>query len=703
MRLFKKIVFRISVGLSVLFMMASLCHGEEGPQKERKLETITVTAQKREENVQKVPVSMDAFDAVEIESAGMDTTAEMTRYVPNVFFKKATMENIIVVRGVSSVDASTVGPVGVYIDDVNYPLHFMHNIDLFDVERVELLRGPQGTLYGRNTESGVLNVVTRKPDNEFRGSITGTYSVYDTSHGAVPEWRTGMGVSGPVIKDRLFMGISARMEQGDGFMENTRLDSEDAAETDHRNLRGSVRWMASDRLELSFMADYGKFDDKQGLYRIFSSEGGLKNDDHTEMRGFYDTKLDQEGSGQIFKAGYDADSFDLLAITGRREYKQDSILGTGVGLSDYGDNKWRFDDTMLSQEVRISSKNENRKLEWLLGVYGFKEETDIYFSKFSDRQIRNTDMEKTGMAVFAQATLTLFDRLHFTAGGRYDHLELEGSQDLKGTDWGGNDISGDYSRDLDYDEFLPKAVISFDATGDIMLYTSVAKGYLEGGYNYAQASEADGFVFDPEYTWNYEFGVKTNWFDNRLLANCSLYHITMDDKQVSEYTAGGGIAQISNAAKANSRGVELEVRARVAQGLDLFGSFGYVDTEIDEWEAGSSDFSGNKMPNTPEYTYSAGVQYRHVNGFFGRADLLGTGEMYGNVQNDSHVKLDAYELLNLRCGYESESYDIVLWCKNVFDEEFYTSSFDYGDPHEAIGVAQNGEPREIGVTVTYRF
>ena len=451
------------------------------------------------------------------------------------------------------------------------------------------------------------------------------------------------------------------------------------------------------------MADYSLSDDKQDLYRIFFSDEGLKNDHREETRGFYDSKLKQEGSGQILKAQYTADTFDILSITGRREYHQDSRLGTSVGLSDMGENVWEFDDTLLSQEIRFSSNNDKKKLEWLLGFYAFKEDTDIYFSKFSDFQIRNTDVEKKGTAVFAQATLTFSEKLHLTAGGRYDHLELSGNQDLKGTDWSGNDISADYNKDLDYDEFLPKGVISFDASDDIMVYTSVAKGYLEGGYNYAQASDTAGFVFDPEYTWNYEFGIKTNWFSNRLLANCSLYYISMDDKQVSEYTPGGGIAQISNAAEAHSKGVELEVRARITPGLDIFGSFGYIDAKIDEWDAGSSDFSGNNMPNTPDYTYSAGIQYRHDNGFFGRADFLGTGEMYGNVQNDSHVKLDAYELLNLRCGYESENYDIVLWCKNAFNEEYYASAFDYGDPKEAIGVAQNGEPREFGVNLTYRF
>ncbi|MGD9824150.1 TonB-dependent receptor domain-containing protein [Desulfobacter sp.] len=196
--------------------------------------------------------------------------------------------------------------------------------------------------------------------------------------------------------------------------------------------------------------------------------------------------------------------------------------------------------------------------------------------------------------------------------------------------------------------------------------------------------------------------MKTDWFDKRLIANASVYYISMEDKQVSQYTAGGAVVAISNAAEAHSKGIELELKAKPIKGLELFATFGYVDAEIDEWASGSSDYSGNKMPNTPDYTYSLGTQYHHVSGFFGRVDFLGTGEMYGNVQNDNHVELGDYCLVNFRMGYESEKYDVVLWCKNAFDEEYYTSAFDYGAT-EPIGVAQNGDPRTVGVTVTYRF
>lgn len=689
--------------LAGLLVITPISYAEEKVELQYQLETMTVTAQKREEDVQKVPVSMNTFDNIEIRDAGISSTSEITRFVPNVFFKKATMENIIVVRGVSSVDASTVGPVGVYIDDINYPLHFMHNIDLFDVERLELLRGPQGTLYGRNAESGVLNIVTKQPNDDFQAEVKADYGFYDTSHGNIPTWKTGVSLSGPIIKDKLYMGLSVQVEESDGYMKNNRLDREDAAGIDHQNVRGTIRWEVSDRLELSLVADNSVLDDKQDLYRIFVSDGGLKNSDREETNGFYDSNMKQEGSGQIVKIKYAANTFDLLSITGKRDYSQDSKLGTSVGLYDMGVNVWEFDDKLLSQEIRLSSKEDRKKLKWLLGFYVFNEDTDIYFSKFSDFQIRETDIEKSGTAIFAQATLNFWENFHFTLGGRNEHLKMDGSQDLQGLDWSGNDISADYSKSLDYDEFLPKVVFAYDADENIMVYLSAAKGYLEGGYNYAQSGNIEEFVFDPEYTWNYEFGTKTNWFSNRLQANCSIYYIAMEDKQVSEYTAGGGIAQISNAAEAHSKGLEMELKALVTQGLNVFASVGFIDAEIDEWSAGSSDFSGNKIPNTPEYTYNAGIQYRHANGFFGRADLMGTGEMYGDVQNHSHVKLDAYELLNLHFGYETDHFDVVFWCKNVFDEEYFTSAFDYGDANENIGVAQNGEPRSYGISTAYRF
>ncbi|KIX10959.1 TonB-dependent receptor [Dethiosulfatarculus sandiegensis] len=698
----KNILKMATLGLVlVVFMTASRLWAQESEP--IGLDTITVTAEKKDADVQKVPISMNAFNSMDLEDAGIESTPEVTRYIPNVYFKEATMENIIVVRGVSSVDGATVSPTGVYVDDINYPLLFMHNLQLLNVERVELLRGPQGTLYGRNTESGVLNIITKQPGNTLKGSVKGSYSFYDTSHGFIPKYQLNGNIDVPIVEDKLFLGVAGVGIMSDGFMKNVRLDKDDAAEIDRSSFRACARWLPTERLEMSLIADASDFSDKQGLYRVFTSQGGLKNNTNTETSGFYESNLDQKNSGQVLKAKYLGEIFDFVSITGRRDYNNSSTLGSGVGLVDYGRNDWEYDDQFLSQEFRISSKDNSGPLEWLLGLYGFKEETDIYFSKFEAFQIRDTQVDKMGAAAFLNMTYSFLKRFHLTGGLRYDFINLEGHQDLKGSDWSGNDISASYKRDRDFHQWLPKLALAYDMNENSMVYGSVAKGYLEGGYNYAQATDSASFVYDPEYTLNYEIGFKTSWLDKRLIANVALFYITINDKQVSEYTAGGAVASIDNAVEAHSKGIELELKAKPAKGLDIFATFGYVDTEIDEWKAGSADYTGNKMPNTPEYTYNLGVQYSHDKGLFFRADLLGTGEMYGDVKNSNHVKLEDYYLLNLRLGYVSENYDVIFWCKNTFDETYYTSAFDYGDPNEAIGVAQNGEPRSIGVTLTYRF
>ncbi len=323
---------------------------------------------------------MDAFDAMALKYAGVADTPDLIRFVLNVYFKEATMENIMVVRGVSSVDGATIGPVGVYIDGINYPLQFMHNLELLDVERVEFLRGPQGTLYGRNTESGVLNIVTREPGNAFSGTVEATYSIFDTSHGMIPEYEAGVSLDIPVLKDRFFLGIDGRGIISDGFMKNTRTGQDDATKIDRRNIKANALWLPNNNLSVSLVVDAFEYDDGQGLYRVFTSDDGLKNDNPTEMRGFHDSTLDQEGAGQALKIEYEADAFDLVSITGHRDYDQYSVLGSGVGVYDYGKNIWEFDDRFLSQEVRLTSKPDAGPFEWLVGVYGFKEDTDITLS-----------------------------------------------------------------------------------------------------------------------------------------------------------------------------------------------------------------------------------------------------------------------------------------------------------------------------------
>ena len=681
---------------------------EEKLRKALELETMTVTAQKREENVQDVPMSMSVFSDIQIEDADIRDTVELIRFSPNLHMRKASSENMIVIRGISAFDNSKYSPVGFYVDDVSFPINYMQNPDLFDIERIEVLKGPQGTLYGRNTESGVINIITKQPDNELRGKVFGEYGNYDTSHGNIDSYRTGGNISGPIVRDKLYLGLSGQWEDSDGFMKNEYNDDDEAGKIDHINGRGTLRWTPTDRWDISFIADALDTDDGSGFYRYES--GMAKTGRH---RIAYDGgyQWEQEGNSQTLRVKYEGDTFNVLSVTGRQDYenKQDGDFDCTPFVSPWsGNGIFKDEIETVSEELRVSSPNNSGSFKWLVGLYAFTEDYDIYVEKQKTIwDIRDTEVDTDGYAIFGQGTYTLFDKLHLTAGLRFDHQDLEGEQEYDYMDmWTMSPQSKKYGKDLDYDEWLPKFAIAYDFTDYIMAYASASRGYLTGGYIQSLATSEENFTYDEEETWNYETGIKTSWLDRRLMANLSAFYIDMKDKQVMEWRPDG-TRDIKNAAEAHSMGVELELQARPMRGLDLFAGFGYTEAEFDDWTATEMDmmtyqlvtydYEGKDLPNAPEYTYNLGVQYRHEIGFFGRVDLLGTGKFYGDSKN--LAEQDSYELVNLRLGYEREHFDIMFWCKNLFDEEYATMKAIWGADEMCV----DGDPRMFGATVTYRF
>ena len=659
------------------------------------IEEMVVTAQKREENVQDVPMSMSVFSDIQLEDAGIKDTSDLVRFAPNVHLKESSAENVLIIRGISSFNTSIYSPAAFYVNDVNFPLHYMYNTELFDLERVEVLRGPQGTMYGRNSQSGVINLVTKQPDNEFRAKLLSEYGSYDS-------WRFGANLSGPILTNKLYLGLVAQYNLSDGYMENKYNDNDESAKKDHKNGRATLRWTPTEDLDISFIADAMDTDDQNIRYRYRT--GPFATDSHKISHNITDEYSKQEGNGQTLRLKYQGDSFNLLSVTGLRNYEHkyngdmDCTADPGPWFN-WGDARHKYEIEHKSEEFRISSPDNHGPFEWLIGVYGFKEETEISGKMAAWGLTSDTDMDINGYAAFGQGTYTLFDKLHLTAGLRLDHQDLEGK--CKGI---GSAGPVDLAKDLDYDEWLPKVSIAYDFTNEIMTYVTASNGYIVGGYNYGYmpASE-DAFYYDAEYTWNYEAGIKSSWLDNKLLANLSIFYIDIDDKQVLEWAITGSI--IENAAKAHSQGFELELQARPVQGLDLLAGFGYTESKFDDWKALQSDgtiydFEDNYLQNAPKYTYNLGASYRHISGLFGRVDLLGTGEFYGDNKNT--LKQEAYELVNLRLGYEGDNLGISFWCTNLFDEEYVTALYDM--TNMGLGeLVQDGEPRMLGVTLTYRF
>lgn len=665
-------------------------------------ESMVVTARKQKEEALKVPVSVDAFSGSTLADAGVANTSELTRLSPNVYMKYSTFSNVPVIRGISSFDTSLYGPVGFYVNDVSYPMHFAHNPDFFDIERVEILKGPQGTLYGRNSESGVISIITRKPDNTFRGSLSGDVMTYDTAEGDSDGQRLRGNLSGAVVKDTLYFGVAGFYEESDGFRTNLFDEGANPDETCRKNMRPSLRWTPTNRWDVTLTAEYARADDNTAFYRFFT---GPARTDRLDIDHNDPSYTKQDSDGQTLRAAYEGDAFTMVSVTGNRRYERQFSNDFDCTSKPLGVNLFDLRNDTLSQELRIASPDNDSPLTWLGGVYAFREDNEVDFVMKRRMALRasarHTETTLDGMALFGQGTASVTDRLRLTAGLRVDRLDQEGRQRL--TDTHG---TRSYARDLDATELLPKCSLAFDLTDTVMTYATCSRGYLAGGYSYNFATGSDTLTYEPEFTTNYEAGVKSSWLQERLLAELSLFYIEMKDKQIAEYLPGGA-RQINNAARAHSLGAELGLKARPLRGMELSAGLGYTEARIDRWSTMESagpgkaparyDYKDNRLPNVPETTYNIGAQYLAGNGLFARADLFGTGAFYFDAKN--RLKESPYRLVNLRLGYYGETFDLTLWGKNIFDEEYETIKIDWLG--EELG--QDGTPRQIGASVTCRF
>ncbi len=681
-----------------------------GSNRNLTLDPLTVTAQKREENIQDVPMTIDLFTRMKLEDYELKTMSDVTLQSANLFMKTNAAESPIIIRGISSFKSAIFSPAGFYVDGVSSPLSYMTNPDLLNIQRIEILKGPQGTLYGRNTLSGLINLVTLPPDNQFQGQVNLDIYSYDSDNDGVG-YKAGTSVSGPIVQDRLFMGVAFQGLTSDGFRTDLADNDRRTSRERHMDGRGTLRFTPSDALDISFTAGGSDQDDGFGVYRLVNGPNATPS--HTINSGDPGLGRKQSSDVQNLKIKYQGTSWDLTAITSRQAYDinftSDMDFNGGPLYSGFA-----FDDTQWSQEIRFSSRTNDR-LTWLAGLYGFIEETgtglDIR-ARIPSGSARLWqplgDIDMKGYALFSQATWNFTPAFDLTAGLRLDHQELAGQ--VVNNETGMMPFlppSQSFAQDLSYNEFLPKLALGYTPTSWAKLYVSAAKGYQVGGYNYSMVMSEDTFTYGPEYAWNYETGIKTSFLDNRLRINASLFYVDIRDKQIdvnNPDAVGVPMApDINNAGQVHTCGGELSIQADPLPGLSTFVNLGILKTEIDQWsyasKTGTIDYEGNKLPYAPEYTFSLGSTYRLGNGLFMGGDITGTGSFYGDPAN--RMKQKAFELVNLRIGYETESFDLIFWCKNIFNQTYFTAL----DEMMGSGIlkAVEGDPRTLGITFRYRF
>ncbi len=674
---------------------------KKNPHEKYELKTIIVTSQKREENIQEVPASITALSEIQIEDAGIRDMEDLGFYTPNLYIGGAgnNAELSPVIRGMYN-RMNPNPTVGLYVDDVAYSRHMAYDTDLSDIERIEVLKGPQGTLFGRNTEAGVIRIITKKPGDIWEGKASVTYGNYNTREFSA-------AARGPLVEDKLFFGISAKQYSSDGYFENTYLGTDDVEQRDDLSGRATLRWTPTPAWDIILNANAERCED--GFF-AFAPIGEMTH----EISLDYPGSLENDLNGQSLSVNYEGKVFNFTSITAHRDGDYSNTYDMDATPADNYRADYGQDHGQWSQEIRFASPKGAKVFKWLAGAYFLDEDFDVdliydYRQGYPSYGIPAyesatlTELDTTNYAFFGQATYTLWEKLGLTAGLRYEKDKKE----FKGTTYNSPDVMGtgtiEVEKEKTLDVWLPKFAVDYRFTRDVMSYASVAKGYTAGSFNDLDSSVL-GVSYDAEFSWNYEAGLKTAWLDNRVILNMSVFYIDWEDKQVFIHT-GATSALFKNATEATSKGVEIEALVRPLPGLELVGGFGYIDAEYGKWESGE-DYEGNKLEMAPEFNWNLAAQYRYAlpgsSSLFCRLELQHVGDFYHDLENQR--KEGACNLVNARVGYEKAFKDVdislYLWAKNLFDEEYATGAFG----SDTMGwFARAGDPQTFGVTLTCRF
>ncbi|MEM0940871.1 MAG: TonB-dependent receptor [Bacteroidota bacterium] len=679
------------------------------------LSEVVVTANRRLENIQSTPSSIAAVNAKQIEQLQVKQINELNSIAPNFHSYDDGGDGSFTLfssRGISTIDSSPV--VGLYLDDVPYFNTFAFPISVNDVDQIEVLRGPQGTLYGRNALAGVIKVTTKKPGPRTTGFAT-------VGWGNLGSQQYGVGLTLPLAKEKLFLRLSGNFDKRDGFVEN------EATERDVQNLLSSegnlrLKYYASD--QLSFGLNYNiQFRESDAFAQVLAfPDFGVTFQSILEDNPYsisYNEDIVKEATTHnlALNTTYDLSSLQLTSVTAFQftdRFRRDDfdfsplpqwLVETDIALLNF------------TQEFRLSS-NTTGPLNWTAGIFLFRTEetanqTDTQAELDEQFQVTSTtttleDVEDVnrGLAVFGQASYAFTDQLSLTAGIRFDYEEVD-AEVVRNT----AGMTDSFSEKADFTAVSPKVALGYQLNSNVFLFANVARGYRPGGVN-TFVTNAEDAPFDPESTWNYELGLKTTLLQDRLKLNLTSFWINYTNQQIftviDTQTLESGTENIG---ESRSFGIELETQAVLTKGLSVNLNVGYLNTEILDYTVNGIDFatfqpieideSGNELPVSPAFSGNVNVNYilplsEKLN-VEASADYLRQSEIFWGVDN-STIQED-YGLLNARLGVTSKNLDIFFWGKNLLDEAYYSYGFGAGGFNAAVF----GLPQTYGVTLTGKF
>jgi iron complex outermembrane receptor protein len=685
------------------------------------LEEVIVTARHREERLQDVPDTVRAISSEEIENAGIGSVNEAFDLVSNavIFADQQPGVQTVTLRGISQArGADSESAFAFVVDGVTSPTIFSLTQDLYDIERIEVLKGPQGALYGRNAIGGAINVITRQPTNEFEVGTKLTY-------GEGNERRISARASGPIVKEKALFRLAGSYSDFDGQLTNVTLGDEVDFEEEY-SVRGQLELTLTESLDISIRASYVDTDGG-AVYNVAETAGtfgatpGLIQEDERGLGGRQLLDLST-------RISWDTSFGTLLSITAYTDLDTDlhqDLDFTQLSVAEA--NQFVILDSWM-QELRFSSPDTAR-LRWSFGGFIQQTDRDIRTQVFINRNgplgavpggpggpgtPSNKNMAKTAdripkwtyesTAFFGMAEYDFTDRLSLTAGFRWDHEQRDFSQ-------AGAEVN---SGNKTFEEFQPKASLSFKPSETSMIYLTYATGFRPGGFNPFIGYSPDG-TYDKETTTNYELGWKSTWLERRLTFNAAAFYIDSEDTHQRLLNVLRGQAEYFNVGDTSYRGFEVEVFARPIEALSLTASYGITDSEVESINPRITNigglnpltFIGNRVPRVNYDTLSLAGQYEarlaEQLALLLRADYRRVGTGYWYLDN-ADVE-EPYEVLDLRASLRGKQWALTAFVDNVLEEDWRVTfnNTRFEGLLGGINIHWPSPERQFGVEFSYEF
>ncbi|PTQ07424.1 TonB-dependent receptor [Sphingomonas oleivorans] len=676
---------------------------------------ITVTAERRETKLQRTPIAISAFGSETLESRKVDSIRDLAGQIPNLRIPRATIgytTQLFSLRGVGETDPIQEPTLSVYVDDVYSPRQIGSMLDFNDVERIEVLRGPQGTLYGRNTSAGALRVITRDPDGETRVAADLGYGSYDAV-------KARALLSGAILPDRLYASIAYTHYSRDGTHWNPTLGKHVNA-IDVNALRAKLRWTPAERLDVQLTLD-GLRDrsDTRGYTPRVQPGGGYDafvSYSEVEPRN----ELDQGGASLRVKYDLD-DRFALKSVTTYRGFDQPVDFENDGKAELIQKNLIHYKDKYFTQELQLNGTFD--RFVFTLGAFYFHEVFDVDRDSFTRtgplvaspvNKIGDVNSTTTdSYAIYGQGTYELTDALKLTAGLRatweekkfvFQSNAINDLRQVVAVRFAGR-------SDKSWNSLTPKIALDYTFSPTVLGYVSYTQGFKAGGFdNRAQRIEDAERAFDPEKVRSYEAGLKSELFGRHLRANLAAFYNDYSNLQVTSFVPSLNRNVRTNAASAETYGAELELSASPLEGVNIQGSAGYLVAKYRDFvgvAGAGTDASGNRLVNAPRWTLSGAVDWRLPLPVPGATrlgfDVQYSSAIYSNALNRPQDRIEGSAFVNglLRWDAPDDHWSLSLSVKNIFENR--TPQAVTYTPSNGIWYFVTGDPRTALATVRYRL